>query len=156
MGLIVKNIVNQLLIILVATLVIVGNGYTAEERLTSKKNVQVSQDRDTTTGFMQEINEKRIYKGEPRTGKAIYDYRCKGCHERNTQGAPMPDDKYDWAQRLKKGIGTLKKHSLEGYNNYLMPPKGGCRNCTEQEVYAAVLYMIKRSGNSIPTIIESQ
>ena len=46
----------------------------------------------------------------------------------------------------KKGLDTLLKHSMEGFNNYLMPPKGGCRDCNQEEVYAAVFYMLKRSG----------
>jgi cytochrome c5 len=35
---------------------------------------------------------------------------------------------------------------MEGFNNYLMPPKGGCRNCNQKEVYAAVYYMMETSG----------
>lgn len=101
----------------------------------------------TTTGFMQEITEVRVHKGAPRTGKEVFEFRCNGCHGRNTQGAPMPDDKFEWTMRLKKkGMATLLKHSMEGFSNTLMPPKGGCRDCSKDEVYAAVYYMLERSG----------
>jgi len=101
----------------------------------------------TTTGFLQEITETRVHDGPDRSGKEVYEFRCKGCHARNTQGAPMPDDKFEWSMRLrKKGLNLMLKHSMEGFNNYLMPPKGGCRDCNQKEVYAAVFYMLETSG----------
>lgn len=103
--------------------------------------------KETTTGFMQEMTEVRVHNGPDRSGKEVYEFRCKGCHARNTQGAPMPDDKFEWQMRLrKKGLRRMLKNSMDGFNNYLMPPKGGCRNCNENEVYAAVYYMLQRSG----------
>jgi len=105
------------------------------------------QNKGTTTGFMQEITEVRVHEGENRSGEEVYEFRCKGCHAKNTQGAPMPDDNFEWSMRLrKKGINVMLKHSIDGFNNYLMPPKGGCRNCNQDEVYAAVFYMLERSG----------
>lgn len=118
----------------------------------TKKN----KEKETTTGFMQEITEVRIHNGPDRTGKEVYEYRCKGCHARNTQGAPMPDDKFEWDMRLKqKGIKRMLKNSVDGFNNNLMPPKGGCRNCNTEEVYASVYYMLKRSGINVDKIKNS-
>ena len=106
--------------------------------------------KQTTTGFLQELTEIRLHTGKNRSGKEVYEYRCKGCHGKNTQGAPMPDDLYAWSTRLKEsGLRLLLNHSINGYNNYLMPPKGGCRNCNEKEVYAAVFYMLKESGTTL-------
>ena len=111
------------------------------------KSTEKAPEQKTTTGFMQEITEVRMHKGKPRTGKEVFEFRCNGCHGRNTQGAPMPDDKFEWTMRLKKkGMATLLKHSIEGFSNTLMPPKGGCRDCSKEEVYAAVYYMLERSG----------
>jgi cytochrome c5 len=110
----------------------------------------ITEPKSTTTGFMQEITEQRVHKGRQRSGKEVYEYRCKGCHGKNTQGAPMPDDTFEWSNRVKKGMEVLYQHSMEGYKNYLMPPKGGCRDCSEQEVYAAVRYMITASGLKLP------
>jgi len=114
-----------------------------EMKIADKVSVPIT----TTTGFMQEMSEVRVYKGPARTGKQVFEFRCNGCHGRNTQGAPMPDDKFEWSMRLKKkGLATLLKHSMEGFSNTLMPPKGGCRDCSQEEVYAAVYYMLDRSG----------
>lgn len=105
---------------------------------------------NTTTGFIQELTETRIHNGPNRSGKEVYEFRCKGCHAKNTQGAPMPDDQFAWKMRLQeRGLKILLKHSMEGTSNYLMPPKGGCRDCNQKEVYAAVFYMLNRSGNKI-------
>ena len=119
----------------------------------SDKTKKTNKEKETTTGFMQEITEVRVHNGPDRTGKEVYEYRCKGCHARNTQGAPMPDDKFEWEMRLKrKGIKRMLKNSVDGFNNYLMPPKGGCRNCNKEEVYAGVYYMLKISGINVDKI----
>ncbi len=121
------------------------NASYAVESKTTVKSPAIK--KATTTGFMQEMTEIRVHEGPDRSGKEVYEYRCKGCHGKNTQGAPMPDDKFEWSMRLRnKGMDTLLKHSMEGFNNYLMPPKGGCRNCNQKEVYAAVYYMMETSG----------
>lgn len=101
----------------------------------------------TTTGFGQEVYARPVpYKGPPRSGKQVYNYRCKGCHGKNTQGAPMPDDKFEWNLRAKQGIDTLFTHAIRGYKQGLMPPKGGCENCSDSELKAAVMYMLEKSG----------
>ncbi len=115
--------------------------------VTAVAAVKTPDPKTTTTGFMQEITEVRVHNGPDRTGKEIYDFRCNGCHGRNTQGAPMPDDGFEWTMRLqKKGMDVLLRHAMDGYKQTLMPPKGGCRDCNENEVYAAVYYMLERSG----------
>ncbi len=101
---------------------------------------------ETTTGFMQEITEVRVHEGPNRSGEEVYEFRCKGCHEKNTQGAPMPTDNFAWTERLNKGFAVLMEHSMNGYNNYLMPPKGGCRDCNEVEIRGAVIFMLESSG----------
>lgn len=119
----------------------------------SEKANKVSKPKQTTTGFMQEMTEVRVHKGPDRSGKEVYEFRCKGCHARNTQGAPMPDDKFEWTLRLKKkGINKMLKNSMHGFNNQLMPPKGGCRDCNQAEVYAGVFYMMKRSGIDVDKV----
>ena len=136
-----KSLTSSLTMILLSLFLFSGNASASTETKVKK---------ETTTGFLQEITEERIYKGPERSGKEIYEFRCKGCHGRNTQGAPMPDDNYAWSTRLRKGFDVLMKHSMEGYSNYLMPPKGGCRNCSEKEVKNAIVYMLKTSGIELP------
>ncbi len=101
----------------------------------------------TTTGFLQEMRtEIAVNNGPARSGQEIYNYRCKTCHERNTQGAPMPGDDYEWQLRAAKGFDVLIEHTILGYQRTLMPAKGGCKDCTEIELRNAVIYMLKNSG----------
>lgn len=100
-----------------------------------------------TTGFGQEMNEEvSINDGTPRTGIQVYENRCKTCHDRNTQGAPMPDDEYEWNKRAAKGTDVLMEHIINGYQRTLMPARGGCLNCSDEELRNALNYILKRSG----------
>ncbi|NOR69729.1 MAG: hypothetical protein GQ532_08580 [Methylomarinum sp.] len=101
----------------------------------------------TTTGFLEEMRANiAINDGPARSGEYIYNYRCKTCHDRNTQGAPMPGDEYEWQLRAKKGFDLLMDHTINGYSRTLMPAKGGCRDCNETELRNAVIYMLQTSG----------
>lgn len=75
-------------------------------------------------------------------GKKRYEQTCKICHEQGLLGAPKTGDKVEWAQRLKKGVETLHRHSAQGYNKM---PAQAVGTVTEAEVYAAVDYMLEQA-----------
>ena len=100
-----------------------------------------------TTGFWEEMRAgPSPHSGPPRSGRQVYEYRCKACHAKNTFGAPLPGDRLDWGRRVQQGIDVLLEHALHGYRGNLMPPKGGCRNCSAHELRAAIRYMLRKSG----------
>jgi cytochrome c5 len=75
-----------------------------------------------------------------RTGKALYESVCKACHGEGIMGAPKFGDK-KWLELEKKdGLTELTKDAVKGVRS--MPPKGGCADCTEREIKAAVKFMI--------------
>jgi len=78
-------------------------------------------------------------------GKKIYSKACIACHFTGVSGAPaLKADKYnkeDWQKRADKGMATLLEHSIKGFNNNLMPPKGTCMDCSEQDMFDAISYM---------------
>ena len=103
-------------------------------------------DSTSTIGYAQErYRPVPVYNGPVRTGKQVYDYACKTCHDRTTQGAPLPDDEIEWGLRARKGMKVLMQHVKEGYKG-LMPEKGGCRNCSDDELRAGIMYMLDTSG----------
>ena len=105
---------------------------------------------DKTTGFWQEMHtETAINTGIQRTGQQVYDFKCYECHTRNTQGAPMPGDNYEWNRRYRKGFNILLKHTINGFNRGVMPERGGCRDCSEQELENAIVYMLNKSDIAI-------
>ena len=103
-------------------------------------------DSEGTIGYAQErYKSAPVYDGPVRSGKQVYDYACKTCHDRTTQGAPLPDDDVEWGIRARKGMKVLMQHVKEGYKD-LMPEKGGCRNCSDDELRAGIMYMLETSG----------
>lgn len=79
----------------------------------------------------------------PKSGKDVYGSFCTTCHGAGVMGAPRSGSADDWAPRISKGIDTLYTHALNGFN--AMPAKGMCAACSDDEIKAAVDYMIESS-----------
>ena len=87
------------------------------------------------------------------TGKKVFDGLCFGCHAANSAipDTPRITNKADWAPRIKKGQETLFKHAIEGFTDKgMMPAKGGNTALSDDEVKAAVTYMVNESGGNFP------
>ena len=80
-------------------------------------------------------------------GKDVYDGACFICHATGVAGAPKIGDSNDWNARATQGIETLYTHAIKGFmgENGLMPPKGGRMDYSDEDVKAAVDYMIDGS-----------
>ena len=74
-------------------------------------------------------------------GQAIYQQTCMACHDTGVAGAPTRGDAKAWEPRLAQGIETLYDHAINGLN--IMPPKGGNASLSDEEVKAAVDYMVQ-------------
>lgn len=79
-------------------------------------------------------------------GKRVYQENCSVCHAEGKLGAPKMGDKAAWKPIIDKDMDILLMHALKGYKR--MPPKGTCISCTNEEVIAAVLYMVQQSKTS--------
>ncbi|END3381927.1 cytochrome c5 family protein [Vibrio alginolyticus] len=77
----------------------------------------------------------------PRDGATVYGTFCIACHASGVNGAPKTGNADDWAPRIAQGKDTLVKHALEGFN--AMPAKGTCMDCSDDEIIAAIDYMIE-------------
>lgn len=76
-------------------------------------------------------------------GKAVYGKICVMCHTPGVSGAPKLGDKAAWAPRIATGVDTLVKNAISGKR--LMPPKGGSPTLTEEQIRAAVEYMVSQA-----------
>ena len=74
-------------------------------------------------------------------GAGIYNNICMACHETGAAGAPIRGDEEAWAERTEQGFATLLDHAINGIG--AMPAKGGNPNLSDQEVEAAVAYMVE-------------
>jgi len=80
-------------------------------------------------------------------GRAVYGRACALCHAAGVAGAPKPGDKADWAPRIAQGVEVLYKHSIEGFTGArgVMPARGGNPTLTDDDVKAAVDFMVAQS-----------
>ena len=77
-------------------------------------------------------------------GKEVYDSACTVCHAVGAAGAPKLGDTENWGPRLAKGTDKLYHNAINGYmgESGLMPPKGGRPDFSDDDVKAAVDYMV--------------
>ncbi len=73
-------------------------------------------------------------------GEAIYNATCFACHKTGVAGAPLFGNKELWAPRIATGMDALVHSALNGKG--AMPPKGGNTALSDDEVKAAVAYMV--------------
>tara|TARA_R110001592_G_scaffold295594_2_gene565817 strand:- start:179005 stop:179403 length:399 start_codon:yes stop_codon:yes gene_type:complete len=81
----------------------------------------------------------------PRSGEEVYNAACMACHATGAAGAPMLGDVAAWAPRIAKGMDALYLSGINGVAGTGMIAKGGCMNCSDEEVIAAVDYMVAGS-----------
>lgn len=81
----------------------------------------------------------------PRSGEEVYNSACMACHTTGAGGAPMLGDAAAWADRIAKGTEALYASGVNGVPGTGMIAKGGCMNCSDEEIHAAVDYMIAGS-----------
>jgi len=79
-------------------------------------------------------------------GKATYDASCMACHAAGVAGAPKLGDKANWGPRIAQGNDTLYTHAIKGFQGKagMMPPKGGNMALKDEDVKAAVDYMVSQ------------
>jgi cytochrome c5 len=83
----------------------------------------------------------------PRGGDQVYTSACFACHDSGVGGAPKIGDKEDWAARVAQGEETLVTHAIAGFTGSkgMMPPKGTCMQCSDEEIKLAIEYILSRS-----------
>ena len=82
------------------------------------------------------------------TGPQVYNAACIVCHQPGVAtGAPTIGDVAAWTPRIAQGMDTLYMHALLGYQGTtgFMPPKGGRVDLSDDEIKAAVDYLVEQS-----------
>ncbi len=78
-----------------------------------------------------------------KSGEEVYNASCMACHATGAAGAPKVGDVAAWAPRIAAGMDTVVSNAINGLN--AMPPKGLCMTCSDDELKAAVEYMVANS-----------
>ncbi len=81
------------------------------------------------------------------SGPQVYNAACNVCHGNGVGGAPITGDVDAWTARIAQGNELLYQHAIEGFAGEVgyMPAKGGNPSLSDEEVIAAVDYMVGES-----------
>jgi cytochrome c5 len=82
-------------------------------------------------------------------GEKVFIASCKSCHDtgKAENDAPQLSDQAEWKDRAGKGRADLYRSAVEGFTGYYsMPPRGGNAALSDEEVKAAVDFMLRRGG----------
>lgn len=78
-------------------------------------------------------------------GKGVYDAFCGVCHAPQPLiqvGAPRKGVKADWQwRRQQRNAKQMLEEIDSGMNN--MPARGGCFECSDEDLLAAIRYLFK-------------
>ncbi len=74
----------------------------------------------------------------------VYQARCYACHGTGAAQAPLLGDVIAWEIRMEKGLDTVVQNAINGLNG-LMPPRGLCAECSDDDLKAIVEYIIEMS-----------
>ena len=77
-------------------------------------------------------------------GEKVYQQACQMCHEAGVAGAPMTGDAAGWADRIAQGRDKLVENAINGIG--VMPPKGGQSQLSDEDVAAAVDFLIQSAN----------
>lgn len=129
----------------------------AEEVTSSAKEMVAEVAEDTTAAVdeaataVEETAEAVVAEAAPAAsgkGKETYDGVCFACHAMGIAGAPKLGDKEAWAPRIAQGMDVLYDHSINGFtgpSGSMMPAKGGRVDIADDDIKAAVDYMVAES-----------
>lgn len=82
--------------------------------------------------------------GVARSGEEIYNSNCVACHSSGAMGAPKFGDAAAWAARVDaKGLETIYANAINGIG--MMPAKGTCMSCSDDDIKATTDYMVENS-----------
>lgn len=113
-----------------------------QQRIQPIGKVRVQEDGNSASSAEAQETVEKVEKKAP--GQAIYEQYCIVCHRDGLAGAPKFHDVNDWKPRLSvKTIDELVASSVKGLN--AMPAKGTCVECTDDDLKAAIQYMLPKS-----------
>jgi cytochrome c5 len=73
-----------------------------------------------------------------------YQAICFACHGTGAAHSPEVGDQIEWEIRMEKGFDTLVQNTIAGLNG-IMPPRGLCVTCSDNQLKAIVEFMLDSS-----------
>lgn len=85
-------------------------------------------------------------KNDPQAGKKIFAEYCSVCHSPHPEiplHAPRVGYKKDWIKFKNMSFDNLFKLAMLGYG--AMPARGGCFECTDEQLKQAIRYLLSKN-----------
>ena len=89
------------------------------------------------------------------SGESVYRSKCSTCHDSGAGHAPRTSFRDEWQERFTAGRAALHAAAVGGVANTAMGPKGGFADLSDDEVKAAVDYMLERTGFVEPRVVST-
>jgi len=120
---------------------LIGSGMTTTDRIAPIAKFVMAGATKVSTETAQA---SAIVQVKDRDGQQIYQASCVACHGTGIAGAPKVGDKSHWAARMLTGTEALYRNALTGMQSSVgvMPAKGGNPSLSDQDVKAAVDFMV--------------
>ncbi|GAA6135382.1 cytochrome c5 family protein [Oceaniserpentilla sp. 4NH20-0058] len=131
----VTKLMTSMLVLALSAIVSTASASTIEERIAPVGAVCVAGTECAAAG------KAAATKSGPRSSSDIFNTYCTACHGTGAMGAPKSGDKGVWKDRLAKGFDKTLANAINGIN--LMPAKGTCSDCSDEEIGNVIKYMSK-------------
>ncbi len=81
-------------------------------------------------------------------GRVTWTGTCIDCHSTGLGGAPLIGNEALWSPRVAQGLDVLVEHATQGFYGKVgeMPARGGNADLSDDEVRAAVQFMVSKVG----------
>jgi cytochrome c5 len=79
----------------------------------------------------------------PMDPEIVYNTYCMACHTTGAAGAPIIGVAADWEPRIAQGMDMLYSHAINGIG--MMPAKGLCMDCSDEDIESTVDYILSQS-----------
>lgn len=155
------TIVLIILTVLMLTFMVLGNIFGTGDKSSEEVTTEVMKNTEPIAKVQMKGDEPEAPAAEESTemvatsegggddaGKKAYGGNCVACHGSGIPNIPQLGDAAAWAPRIEQGKATLYEHAINGYTGSAgmpMPAKGGNLALSDDDVKAAVDYMVSSS-----------
>jgi len=128
---------------------LLGGGSGVGDRVAAIGQINVAVAKEEPTSHEAEVasTEATPSTSSAADGKQVYDAGCMACHGTGIAGAPRVGDSDAWADRIGTGLENMVANAINGFQGSqgMMPAKGGNPSLSDEEIEAAVEYMVAES-----------
>ena len=128
---------------------LLGGGSGVGDRVAAIGQINVAVAKEESTSHEAEAASTEAAPVTPAAadGKQVYDAGCVACHGAGIAGAPRVGDSDAWADRIGTGLENMVANAINGFQGSqgMMPAKGGNPSLSDEEIEAAVEYMVAES-----------